>query len=91
MLFKKTSFLMMLGFLFLKYRHIAKNVKNKETWSGEELEHSIDAWVIEFVQRNLRSQLTSWLRELDGFFLEELPFGTFRIGRTCFTEFFLLC
>ncbi|CAK9866958.1 unnamed protein product [Sphagnum jensenii] len=30
-------------------------------------------------------QLTSWLRELDGFFPEQLPFGTSRIGRTCFT------
>ncbi len=40
---------MMLDFLFLKYQHIAKNVKNKETWSQEELEHSVDAWVIKFV------------------------------------------
>jgi hypothetical protein len=29
--------------------------------------------------------LTSWLRELDGFFPEQLPFSTYRIGRTCFT------
>ncbi|CAK9264551.1 unnamed protein product [Sphagnum jensenii] len=26
----------------------------------------------------------SWLRELDGFFPEQLPFGTSRIGRTRF-------
>ncbi|KAH9540865.1 hypothetical protein CY35_14G027600 [Sphagnum magellanicum] len=37
------------------------------------------------MEKNLRPQLTSWLRELDGFFPEQLPFGTSRIGRTCFT------
>jgi hypothetical protein len=33
----------------------------------------------------MRSQLTSWIRKLDSFFPEELPSGTSRIGRTCFT------
>jgi hypothetical protein len=61
---------MMLGFLFFKYRHPAKNVKNKETWSQEELERFANAWATEFVEKNLRPQLTSWLRELDGFFPE---------------------
>jgi hypothetical protein len=32
----------------------------------------------------LRPQLESWLRELDSFFPEELPFGTCRVGRSCF-------
>jgi hypothetical protein len=69
-----------------RYRHPTTNVKNKETWSQEELERSVDAWATEFVKKNLRPQLTSWLQELDGFFLDEqLPFSTSRIGRTCFT------
>jgi hypothetical protein len=76
---------MMPGFFFFRYRHPTKNVKNKETWSQEELEHSADAWATKFVEKNLGPQLTSWLRELDGFFPEQLPFGTSRIGRTCFT------
>ncbi len=77
---------MMPGFLFFRYRHPTTNVKNKETWSQEELERSVDAWATEFVKKNLRPQLTSWLQELDGFFLDEqLPFSTSRIGRTCFT------
>jgi hypothetical protein len=76
---------MMPSFLFFKYRHPIKNVKNKETWLQEELERSADAWATEFVKKNMRPQLTSWLRELDGFFPEQLPFGTYRIGRTCFT------
>ncbi len=37
------------------------------------------------MQTNLRPQLESWLRELDNFFPEELPFGTYRVGRNCFT------
>jgi len=76
---------MMPGFFFFRYQHLAKNVKNKGTWSQEKLECSADAWATKFVEKNLRPQLTSWLRELDGFFSEQLPFGTSRIGRTCFT------
>jgi hypothetical protein len=68
---------MMFGFLFRKYQQITKNVKNKKTWSQEKLKHSTDTWVTKFVQANLRSQLTSWLRELESFFPEELPFGIF--------------
>jgi hypothetical protein len=49
MLIQKTSFLMMFGFLFLRYQHTAKNVKNKKTWSQEELERSANAWATEFV------------------------------------------
>ncbi len=64
---------MMPSFLFFKYRHPIKNVKNKETWLQEELERSADAWATEFVEKNMRPQLTSWLRELDGFFPEQLP------------------
>ncbi len=75
----------MLGFLFFRYQHPAKNAKNKEVCSQEELERSADAWATEFVEKNLRPQLTSWLQELDNFFPEQLPFGTSRIGRTCFT------
>jgi hypothetical protein len=52
---------MMPGFLFFRYWHLAKNVKNKETWSQEELERSADAWAIKFVEKNLHPQLTSWL------------------------------
>jgi hypothetical protein len=37
------------------------------------------------MQTNLRLQLESWLRELDSFIPEELPFGTCRVGRSCFT------
>ncbi len=73
------------GFLFFRYQHPTKNAKNKETCSQEELERSANAWATEFVEKNLRPQLTSWLQELDGFFPEQLPFSTFRIGRTCFT------
>ncbi|KAH8968778.1 hypothetical protein BDL97_03G147900 [Sphagnum fallax] len=73
------------GFLFFRYQHPTKNAKNKETCSQEELERSADAWATEFVEKNLRPQLTSWLQELDGFFPKQLPFGTSQIGRTCFT------
>jgi hypothetical protein len=73
------------GFLFFRYQHPTKNAKNKETCSQEELERSADAWATKFVKKNLRPQLTSWLQELDGFFPEQLPFGTSRIGKTCFT------
>ncbi len=45
----------------------------------------MDAWATKFVQTNLCLQLESWLRELDNFFPEELPFGTCRVGRSCFT------
>jgi len=76
---------MMPGFLFFRYQHLTKIAKNKETCSQEELEHSADAWAIEFVEKNLHPQLTSWLQELDGFFSEQLPFGTFRIRRIYFT------
>ncbi|CAK9255200.1 unnamed protein product [Sphagnum jensenii] len=34
---------------------------------------------------NLRPQLASWLKELDSLFPKELPFGTFRVGRSYFT------
>ncbi|CAM6044136.1 unnamed protein product, partial [Sphagnum compactum] len=68
-----------------RYQHPTKNAKNKEVCSQEELERSADAWATEFVEKNLRPQLTSWLQELDNFFPEQLPFGTSRIGRTCFT------
>jgi len=32
----------------------------------------------------MRPQLFSWLKDLDNLFPEELPFGTFRVGRSCF-------
>jgi hypothetical protein len=64
------------GFLFFKYQLPTKNVKNKETCSQEELERSTYAWATEFVEKNLRPELTSWLQELDGFFPKQLPFGT---------------
>jgi len=37
------------------------------------------------VQVNLHPHLASWLRELDSLFPEELPFATFRVGRSPFT------
>jgi hypothetical protein len=37
------------------------------------------------VQTNLCPQLASWLKELDSLFPKELPFGTCRVGRSCFT------
>jgi len=73
-------------FFPFRYQHSMKrNAGDKGTWSQEELERSADAWATKFVQTNLRPQLESWLRELDSFFLEELPFGTCRVGRSCFT------
>ncbi len=52
---------------------------------SKKLEESTDAWATEFVQTNLRSHLASLLRELDSLFPKELPFGTSRVGRSCFT------
>ncbi|CAM6054105.1 unnamed protein product [Sphagnum tenellum] len=75
----------MVAILLHGYQHPTKNAKNKETCSQKELERSADAWATEFVEKNLRPQLTSWLQELDGFFPKQLPFGTSRIGRTCFS------
>jgi hypothetical protein len=73
-------------FFLSRYRHSTKrNAGDKGTWSQEELERSADAWATKFVQTNLRPQFESWLRELDSFFPEELPFGTCRVGRSCFT------
>ncbi len=73
-------------FFPFRYRHSTKkNARDKWTWSQEELERSADAWATKFVQTNLRPQLESWLRELDSFFPKELPFGTCRVGRSCFT------
>jgi hypothetical protein len=73
-------------FFPFRCRHSTKrNARDKGTWSQEELEQSADAWATKFVQTNLRPQLESWLRELDSFFPEELPFGTCRVGRSCFT------
>jgi hypothetical protein len=64
-------------FLSFRYRHTKKrNVRNKGTWSQDKLEQFADAWVKEFVLANLHPQLTSWLKELDNLFPEELPFGT---------------
>jgi hypothetical protein len=72
-------------FFPFRYRHSTKrNTGDKGTWSQEELERSADAWATKFVQTNLSPQLASWLRELDNFFPEELPFGTCRVGRSCF-------
>jgi hypothetical protein len=45
----------------------------------------VDVWAIKFVQVNLHPHLASWLRELDSLFPEELPFATFRVGRSPFT------
>ncbi len=73
-------------FFLSKYRYSTKrNAGNKGTWSQEELEPSTNAWATKFVQTNLRPQLESWLRELDSFFPEELPFGTCRVRKSCFT------
>ena len=44
---------MMLGFLFFRYCHPTKNVKNKETWSQEELGRFADAWATNFLEKNL--------------------------------------
>jgi hypothetical protein len=76
---------MMPGFLFFRYQHPTKTAKNKETCSQEELERSADTWATEFMEKNVRPQLTSWLQKLDGFFPEQLPFDISRIGRICFT------
>ncbi len=73
-------------FFPFRYRHSTKrNVGDKGTWSQKELEWSADAWATKFVETNLRPQLASWLRELNSFFPEELPFSTCRVGRSCFT------
>jgi hypothetical protein len=73
-------------FLTFKYWHTKKrNVRDKGTWSQEELDQSTNAWAKKFVHTNLRSQLASWLRKLDNLFPEELPFGTSRVRRSSFT------
>jgi hypothetical protein len=64
--------------------HQEKKVGNEGTWSQKQLEQFADDWATKFVQTNLCSQLASWLGELDCLFPEEFPFGTFRIGRSCF-------
>jgi hypothetical protein len=84
--FRKPFFLTTSSFLSLKYWHTGKkNIKNKEIWLQEKLEHFVDTWATEFVQANWRSRLTSWLRELDNFFTKELSFGTSQVRRSCFT------